>query len=441
MGPERQGQITWITRPDASQQAELALDEGLIGVRIPAPWYVDPSTGLMGPVGLDLPHRVVARLLNAPSIPPEAAAEVRAQLSRRMPAAKVLPVPAELQPPEQIHETLRPHLRLISGTLPSDPSYGRGSAQVLGRGLYAVPLARLSYQYGPFTLPRSLKPLPRITVRTAPCMRSNATARPRPRHWPNSPRWVSARCTRSCRSTTSTPTPTISRCANTARTRPGCRSSPRKCPRLRHAGWTVEIDDDFPVQVLSADADIEAELIEGSGIDWLELHLGVTVDGEQVDLVPALVRLIARPEAAALVEGPDDKPFVLPLLDGRLLSLPMSRIRPTLQALLELWAGGGIDADAEQIGFSRLDAADLAALEERTGLIWRGGEALRIVGSDVAPVGRNSPGRGAGIVPRDAAALSEPGCRLAAVPGARPGWAACWPTTWVWARPCRRWRI
>ncbi len=84
-GPERQGQITWITRPDASQQATLALDEGLIGVRLPAPWYVNPGSGTMGPVGLDLAPRVVARLLNAPSIPPEAAAEVREQLSRRAP--------------------------------------------------------------------------------------------------------------------------------------------------------------------------------------------------------------------------------------------------------------------------------------------------------------------------------------------------------------------
>ncbi len=106
-GPERQGQITWITKPDASQQAALALDEGLIGVRLPAPWYVDPAAGRMGPVGLDLPQRAVTRLLNAPAIPPEAAAEVRAQLSRRMPAAKV-PVPAELQPPEPVQATDAP---------------------------------------------------------------------------------------------------------------------------------------------------------------------------------------------------------------------------------------------------------------------------------------------------------------------------------------------
>jgi superfamily II DNA or RNA helicase len=379
-GPERQGQIAWITKPDASQQASLALDEGLIGVRLPTPWYYDPATGRMGPVGLNLPHRVVTRLLNAPAIPPEAAAEVRAQLSRRMPASHV-PVPAEMQAPEAIQEKMRPHLRLISGTLPSDPSYGRGSAKMLGRGLYAVPLVRLSYQYGPFTLPRSLKPLPRITVRDGILyeIQRDRAAEARVLAELLSLGFVSVHEVVpvyyqhahtddfALRETGSNPT--------------WLQVVTQEVSRLRRAGWTVDVDADFPVQVLSPDADIQAELVEGSGIDWLELHLGVTVDGERVDLVPALIRLIARPEAATLVEGADDeKPFVLTLLDGRLLSLPMSRIRPTLQALLELWAGGGIDADAGKIGFSRLDAADLAGLEERSGLVWRGGEALRDLG-------------------------------------------------------------
>ena len=378
-GPERQGQITWITRPDASQQATLALDEGLVGVRIPAPWYVDPAAGSMGPVGMDIPNRLIVRLLNAPSIPPEAAAEVRAQLSRRMPSAK-LPVPSELQPPEQINDTMRPSARLINGTLPSDPSYGRGAAQVIGRGLYAVPLLRLSYQYGPITLPRSRNPQPRITVQDGTLYeverdRSAETA-------------VLGELTSLGFGSVHEVVPVYYQHAHTddfALREYGPNPTwmqivTQEVPRLRAAGWTIDIDADFPVQVLSADTEIEAELVEGSGIDWLELHLGVTVDGEQVDLVPALVRMIIRPETALLIEGADDKPFILPLLDGRMLSLPMSRIRPTLQALLELWASGGIDADAEKIGFSRLDAADLAGLEERTGLVWRGGEALRDLG-------------------------------------------------------------
>jgi superfamily II DNA or RNA helicase len=378
-GPERQGQITWITRPDASQQAMLALDEGLVGVRIPDPWYVEPGTGLMGKVGLDLPARVVARLLNAPFIPPEAAAEVRAQLSRRMSTAK-LPVPAELQPPEPVRATMCPHLRLLSGTLPSDPSYGRGSARVLGRGLYAVPLLRLSYHYGPITLPRSLKPLPRIVVQDGTLFEVERDRAAEAR--------VLAELTGLGFGSVHEVVPVYYQHAHTddfALREIGPNPTwlqivTQEVPRLRRAGWTIDIDQDFPVQVLSADAEIDAELREGAGIDWLELHLGVMVDGERVDLVPSLIRLIARPETAALVEGPDDKPFVLPLLDGRMLSLPMSRIRPTLQALLELWAGGGIDADGGRIGFSRLDAADLAELEQRTGLIWRGGEALRELG-------------------------------------------------------------
>ncbi|HEX2942934.1 MAG TPA: hypothetical protein VHO91_17920, partial [Rhodopila sp.] len=162
-GPERQGQIAWATNPDASQRPTLVLDESLVAVRIPAPWYVDPANGVMGPVTLDMPQRLAIRLLDAPAIPPEAAAEVRAQLSRRA-AVRNVPVPAEMRPPEVVRARMQPHLRLINGTLPNDPSAGRGSAKPLGDGLFAVPLARLCYQYGPVSLPRSLRPAPRITM-------------------------------------------------------------------------------------------------------------------------------------------------------------------------------------------------------------------------------------------------------------------------------------
>ena len=175
---------------------------------------------------------------------------------------------------------------------------------------------------------------------------------------------------------------------------------------------------DFPVQVLSADAEIEAELVEGSGIDWLELHLGVMVDGERVDLVPALVRLIARPEAAALAEGADDKPFVLTAA-GWADAVAADVAHPPDLAGAAGTVGERRDRCryAERIGFSRLDAADLAGLEERTGLVWRGGEALRELGRTLRQAGRNPEGGGAGVVPGDVAAVSGAGCGLAAVPG------------------------
>ncbi|PPQ30426.1 hypothetical protein CCS01_19280 [Rhodopila globiformis] len=401
--PERQGEITWITRPDASQQATLALDEGLIGVRLPAPWYVDPAAGVMGPIAFDLAPRVVTRLLDAPPIPPEAAAEVRARLSKR-PAAAKMPVPREMAAADVVQEPMHPHLRLINGTLPRDPSYGRGSARALGRGLYSVPLLRLTFQYGPIGLPRSLKPLPKLTVengRLYDVVRDRAAEAQ-----------ALAELASLGFASVNEVVPVYFQHAHTddfvlretGATHTWMQIVTQEVPRLRAAGWTVEVDADFPVQVLTADAGIDAELVEGHGIDWLELHLGVTVDGEQVDLVPALVRLIARPEAAALAEGADDKPFVLPLPDGRMLSLPMARIRPTLQALLELWTTGGIDAETGKIGFSRLDAADLARLEEKTGLAWHGGEALRELGQQL----RESGGIPKAVIPGSFKATLRP---------------------------------
>ncbi len=385
-GPERLGQITWITKADASQQATLSLDEGLIGVRIPAPWYIDPQTGAMGPVNLDLPAGVVKRLLNAPAIPPEAAAEVRSQLARRVKAASV-PVPNELKPPERVDSRLLPELRLINGTLPMDPSYGRGSGRSLGGGLYEAPLARLSYRYGPVTLPRSRRPHPRLTVRDNVIyeVKRDLAAESD----------VLVRLAEFGLVPVQDLVPVYYTHAHTddfvlrenGANHTWMQIVTQDVPRLRDAGWTVTIDDDFPIQVFTTDDTIEAELVEGSGIDWLELHLGVMVDNERVDLVPPLIRLIARSDVSALTEGPDDKPFILPLTDGRMLSIPMARIRPTLLALLELWTIRGGDPDADRIGFSRLDATALAEMEERTGLVWRGGEALRELGRQLRASG------------------------------------------------------
>jgi hypothetical protein len=383
-GPERQGQIVWVTNADASQRPKLVLDEGLVPVRIPAPWYVDVAAGKIGPVGLDLPKRLSTRLLDAPSIPADVAAEVRAQLAKRSNSSH-LPVPAELQPPEPVRAPMRPHLRLMNGTLPSDPYRGRGSAKALGSGLFAVPVARLCYQYGPISLPRSARPLPPITVRDGTLY---AVERDR-----EAEHGAVTELARRGFLPISEMLPVYYQHAHSddfGLREQGGQSSwlqtiLQDVPALRAAGWTVEIDGDFPLQLVSPDTDIQAELAEGSGIDWLELHLGVTIDGQQVDLVPALLKLIARPEAAMLAEGPEDKPFVLPLLDGRMLTLPMARIRPTLQALMELWSRGGIEGDS--IRFNRLDAADLAELEQRSGLLWRGGEALRALGEKLRDTG------------------------------------------------------
>jgi SNF2 family DNA or RNA helicase len=109
------------------------------------------------------------------------------------------------------------------------------------------------------------------------------------------------------------------------------------------------------------------------------------VDGERVDLVPALVALLEADGADLLAADADDDdtPIFLPLSDGRILAIALARVRPILSMLQELFAARGLGPGAGRLGISRLEAAALAALDEAAqlaGLVWQGGEGLRTLG-------------------------------------------------------------
>jgi superfamily II DNA or RNA helicase len=151
-------------------------------------------------------------------------------------------------------------------------------------------------------------------------------------------------------------------------------------PALRDAGWRVNVTESFPLRLAQMQGDITAEISEGSGTDWFDLSLGVIVDGARVDLVPALLDLIADPRALTGISGGDAAPLLLPLPDGRLLPVPRAHIQPILAPLLELFAGG-VRGEGEGIRLKRANAADIALLEsEGAGVVWAGGESVRMLG-------------------------------------------------------------
>jgi superfamily II DNA or RNA helicase len=390
-GPARPGRIVWHLNEDGSQHPEVMLEAPATLLRVPEPWYAEPATGTLGPIALDLPAPLARRLLAAPAIPPEQAGRVRRELGRRMPGV-VVPAPDELPPPEVLNEKPRPHLLLLTGNPPlahAMSRYGGGPAA-------ATPLARLSFGYGPFviaanerrpTMARGGKLYRLVRQRDAEdrlaqrlgSIGFDRVGRIAPSWYANP--WADDLML------------------------PGDSDGSawldvllHDLPKLRAEGWTIEIADDFPIRLAEPEGDLSAALEEGSGIDWLELHLGVMVDGKRVDLVPSLVAMIAASEAFGfglpdkLSEANDDEPFLVPLPDGRFLPLPLPRIRPVLLALMELFARGGIDPEGGgQIRFTRLDAADVAALEEATGVVWQGGEALRALGRQLRDAGGAIP--------------------------------------------------
>jgi superfamily II DNA or RNA helicase len=415
-GPLRPGRIAWAVQEDGSQRATLelalsmddpgrALGQAPIAVGLPEPWYVDPAAGLAGPVETGLPARLAGRLLAAPSVPLALAPKVAAELTRRAKAMS-LPVPAELPKPETLRGPVQPHLRLMLAPLPSDLTAHHRRFAFLPDRPREVPVARLAFGYGPVTVAASDRTSATIVVREGrPYRVQRDTAGERA-------------AVERLEEIGFLPARDV---AQQLLGYAGAAAFARRSddfllgtepdeadwlnillddiPDLRAEGWTVEIAADFPIRLVEPEGGITGRIDEGSGIDWFELQLGVIVEGQTVDLVPALVRLIASGEATELIaaeaeETEDDAPVLLPLPDGRLLTLPARQVVPILAALVELFAGRTA-AEGEgaggRFGFMRAEAADLAWLEERSGLVVQGGEALRQLGRQLREAGGAIP--------------------------------------------------
>ncbi len=386
-GPALPGRLRWRLNDDASQVAVIELDGTARPILLPDPWYADPASGTIGPITLDLTDGLARHLLAAPPIPAAQVPHVRAELKRRLTASSV-PVPADLPEPEEIAEPPRPFLRLFEAKAPVMPNWGR--FQPLREE--TVPMARLGFRYGPVLVP--------IGHRADVVARDGRLYRVRPE--PEAEKDCQDRLEELGFESLGEAFPFAHAHRHRHDLLLGDSDPPswlqflaRDVPVLRKDGWEIEIAADFPLRVLEPDGGFTAELSEGSGIDWLELHLGVTLAGERVELVPALVGMIDQlgPQLAdALPEASDEQPFLVPLLDGRILSVPLGRVRPILTALIELFARGGAGREDGRIGFTRFDVAEVAALQQAAPeLVWQGGEALRALGQQLREAGGAIP--------------------------------------------------
>ncbi|HEX8788011.1 MAG TPA: helicase, partial [Telluria sp.] len=153
-------------------------------------------------------------------------------------------------------------------------------------------------------------------------------------------------------------------------------------PRLRAAGWQIEIEGDYRYDVVEAQ-EWYAELNEdGEGAHaWFALELGILVDGRRHALLPLLLEMIRNaPEdfaVAALAKRDDSSDIIVALPDTTRVVLPWIRVKPILATLGELYLG---DRIGSALRLPVTDAARLAELEQTAQLRWMGGERLRELG-------------------------------------------------------------
>jgi superfamily II DNA or RNA helicase len=388
-GPARDGRIAWRLADDGSHQPALELDPGAIAVRTTPPWYVVPDTGLMGPIETGFAPRIAAGILSAPPVPPGQIDLLRHAMRHRLPKLAIIE-PPELEALQRIDSPPVPGLRLMAITLPRNPYYYYGSNA--GAEPEQVLLARPFFRYEGLEIgadDNRPRPIFARGGRIVEIARNGGAER-------KALRRLADRGFKRLSVTRPHIAPADHKSdLALADSEAWLDLLYRDVPALRADGWIIETDPDFPLDLVRADGEFLAELREGSGIDWFELDLGVVMDGERLDLVPALLAAMAKPtynaQAVANVSESNDLPFYLPLADGRILALPVARIKPILVTLYELFSATAFDADARRLTFSRHDAsivADFEAATHQAGIVWRGGEQLRELGRMLREAGR-----------------------------------------------------
>ncbi|MES0875137.1 DEAD/DEAH box helicase [Sinimarinibacterium thermocellulolyticum] len=134
-------------------------------------------------------------------------------------------------------------------------------------------------------------------------------------------------------------------------------------PRLAAAGFALEFDADFPVELLPAPSDWRIDIAERDGA-WFDVHLGIEVNGERIDLIPVLRAALADPSfpIEPAPREPADAVWLAAVDERRRVPLPLVRLRALIEPLSE-WLSRQADGGGEA-GALRLRLPQAAILDE-----------------------------------------------------------------------------
>jgi superfamily II DNA or RNA helicase len=420
-GPEVPAEARWIKlghgqklsfAPLAPTTAAPGVETGPCSVSfdlilaLDPPHYVDLRAGQVGTIKTELPPAMAVEVARAPSMTAAEATLVKQLWQEEREAAPkpsrrgapccltptdLLPMPEAPDAVETCVVTPIPRLDLIVGQAHLKPDSIPDGDEWDHRGALALPLARLSFDYGGEIVPADapartlerleanrliLKPRDLNTEAKAAQRLAELGLRPlaglpfavEPQH--ANALFIAARGARGAREI-------IASVDNPQRF---ITFSADAVPELIREGWQVAYSDDYPYRLADEEAQWWADIGESSGIEWFSFELGVEFENHRINLVPVLAQMLCELpqellERVFLTGGDADfarlwagYKIYHPLPDGRLLPLSGARLAPMLKALLELIGPRGERLDDGRVTLHRAEVGALAAFAGEAGL-------------------------------------------------------------------------
>jgi superfamily II DNA or RNA helicase len=355
-GEPRQAHLVW--RAKATGQApDMELDEGLEWMLLQRPWYLDRQDHQVGRLHTEEDGLVLARLL---SLPPLNEDEQKVLAERLLPLVPTLPMPRKEtrrvldvapQPVLSLH-TLLPDALNPGSVVPAH--LGAAARLLLEQFSHALvqryaPLdvADVSFLYGEHRIKAGselslmrdaqgalleivrhaeqeahwLKELKQTPLKALPAQGSWLDAKEREGRW------------------------------GLERVEDWPEFIVQEVPRLRAAGWQVDIPPDFRHVWQEIEA-WDATLNENES-GWFDLDMGVMVDGQRLALTPLLRELFEREprwlDSAFIEQQADEASIFLHTEDKGRIRVEAGRIKMVMRQLIDLFdlsAGAGLKIQA-----------------------------------------------------------------------------------------------
>lgn len=378
IGAARTGQVKWHVRPDSTQSAYVDMTPEAQVLLVDPLWYIDEARHECGPLELNIADGVVKQLLQAPPLRAEHLPRVRKQLNamnhavalpedvsiRRLSRTAPVPVLQLLQaallfPPGTWYAQPTPTacalLSFDYGGVPVDPRYAEGDE------LRFVKDGTL------FSVPRDHEVEQAATARmkelgfASPVLHHNLGDE----HLPG---------------ILFTPNGIV---GNQDGREQWQKFLVQDLEPLRAAGWRIDMRADFPMRLVVPE-NWKVVVEEGAVPGWFDIELGITVKGNEVNLLPLLLTAISRSADTfsldRLANVDDDTICTVPMEGGDLLALPAGRLRGILTALMELYDPNALGADG-RLSLSAYRAPELLELDTALGgrgaATWSAGPRVR----------------------------------------------------------------
>lgn len=380
LGASRVARLEWTHSDDGTQTLRCNIEPTGEVLPLDSLWYLDRQRWQCGRLETGLPGVVARTLLNAPPLNAEQAVVARAELERRYSNAN-LPLPKSFERIDATAVAPKPHLHLFIADVPLQRQFSWQT----GAEYLPMEQARVSFDYDGLIVEagdaRAL--LTRVDGNQVMSIQRNALSEKAALNVLAEHGFIGIQKHPLLKAHRENAHALVIFAELEELDDALLEFSQYGVPELRAQGWQITMSDDYPYRLVEGEVGWYADVNEEPGTDWFDVELGITLGGERLSLLPILVSMVrTMPRTMSLnyLKEASGESISIRMPDGRLLLVPVERIRPILNTLVELYDPSLRSGKTTRL--SKAQAAQLSELDATLGtrIEWSGGENLRALG-------------------------------------------------------------